>query len=151
MRNFLRIQKYSLLLIVLMTVLSSCRGILVKKQIQGSPLKARVDLRLFWQDFEYVGDIDETISYTQYLWGTRVYHEPVYNNRTRTTFLTFNGSSFLPIKSKPLSRALYEAQDEFPDLEFIIPYQINREKQRMFLGNKVTLNVKAKAYKLKKN
>ena len=152
MRKFLKNQKYSIALIALMLIVASCgRGVLVKKSIQGRPLDANVDIRLFWSDFEYIGDLDGTISYTQYAWGTRVYHEPRFNNRTRITFLTFNGRNFLPIGSKPLSRALYDAQEKYPDMEFIIPYQINRDIQRMFLGRKITLNVKAKAYKLKQN
>lgn len=151
MRNFLRTQKYSLILIALVILTSCGRGVFINKTIQGMPLNAKVDLRLFWQDFEYIGEIDGTISYTQYVWGTRTYHEPVFNNRTRTTFLTFNGSSFMPIKNAPLSRALYDAQEQYPDLEFIIPYQVNEEIQRMFLGKKITMNVKAKAYKLKQN
>ncbi|QNL20826.1 hypothetical protein HZR84_02325 [Hyphobacterium sp. CCMP332] len=152
MHNFLKNQKYSMLLIALVIVISSCgRGVFIKKSIQGSPLNASVDLRLFWNDFEYIGEIDGTISYTQYVWGTRRYHEPRFNNLTRTTFLTFNGRSFLPIQNAPLSRALYDAQEKYPDLEFIIPYQVNEEIQRMFLGRKITINVKAKAYKLKQN
>jgi hypothetical protein len=152
MRNILKNQKYSIVLIALVLIISSCgRGVLVKKTIQGRPLDANVELRLFWNDFEYLGEIDGTISYTQYTWGTRVYHEPRFNNRTRITFLSFNGRTFLPISSAPLRRALYDAQEKYPEMEFIIPYQINRDIQRMFLGKKVTINVKAKAYRLKQN
>lgn len=151
MKEFFKQHKYSLLVICTVLILSSCRGVSVTKDIQGRPLNARVDLRLFWNDIEFIGEIDGSISYTQYAWGTRVYHEPRFNNRTRVTFLTFNGSTFMPIQNAPLSRALYDAQEKYPDMEFLIPFSIVTEKQQMFLANKVTINVKAKAYKLKQN
>ena len=51
--------------------------------------------------------------------------------------------------SKKISRAMYDLYTEFTDADYIDPIVSSVEIQKMFLGRKVTRNVKVNVYKLK--
>ncbi|MFN3405580.1 MAG: hypothetical protein ACK40G_15890 [Cytophagaceae bacterium] len=130
-------------------LLSCSRGVVVNRNYQGKPLDADFSVRLYWSDFVYIGEVTGTVSYTEYLGGIRVYDDARYNNYSLRTVMTFNGRNFMPIGGRSIQRALYDATEQYPDMEFLIPTQIKTEVNSMFLGRKVTQTVKAKAYKLK--
>ncbi len=117
---------------------SSCT--MRNKTIAGSTLDARVNF--VSSDLEYVGEVNGTA--TQYYmfglpYGGRRYH-------TAST-----GGSLLNTQSfdRAYNNALYDALGQKPDADFVLPLSTESTTNRAFLGKKVTLNVRAKAFKIK--
>ena len=48
-----------------------------------------------------------------------------------------------------VNNALYDALQTQPDADFVLPVSVETVKDVMFLGNKTTYTVRAKAYKIK--
>lgn len=118
--------------------LSSCT--MQNKTIAGAQLDARVNFDR--SDLEYVGEV--TGSATQYY----VLGIPYGGRRFHTANI---GGSFVTTQSfdRAYNNALYDALKQKTDADFVLPLSTESTTYRAFLGKKVVLNVRAKAFKLK--
>ncbi|MCX6297194.1 MAG: hypothetical protein NTX97_14275 [Bacteroidetes bacterium] len=132
MKKILIFSTFALLLFV-----SSCT--MQNKTISGAPIEARVNF--VSSDLEYVGDV--TGSATQYYvlgipYGGRKYH-------TASTGGLLSAVNF----DRAYNNALYDALSQKSDADFVLPLSSESTTEYSFLGKKVTLKVRAKAFKIK--
>lgn len=121
----------------LMLAISSCT--MRNKTISGAQIEARVNF--VSSDLEYVGEV--TGSTTQYYflgipYGGRRYH-------TASTGGLLGGVTL----GRAYNNALYDALSQKPDADFVLPLSSESTTNQAFLGRKVTLNVRGKAFKIK--
>jgi len=117
---------------------SSCT--MRNKTISGAQLEARVNFQS--SDLEYVGEVNGTA--TQYYilgipYGGRRYHT------ASTAGSLINTQAF----DRAYNNALYDALNQKPDADFVLPLSSESTTNQAFLGRKVTLNIRAKAFKIK--
>jgi hypothetical protein len=110
------------------------------KTISGAQLDARVNFQS--SDLEYVGEVNGTA--TQYYilgipYGGRRYHT------ASTAGSIINTQAF----DRAYNNALYDALSQKPDADFVLPLSTESTTNQAFLGRKVTLNIRAKAFKIK--
>lgn len=124
--------------VAVVLALSSCT--MHNKTIAGAQLDARVNFDR--SDLEYVGEVTGTA--TQYYvlgipYGGRRFH-------TAST-----GGALLNVQSfdRAYNNALYDALQQKSDADFVLPLSSESTTNRAFLGKKVTLNIRAKAFKIK--
>jgi hypothetical protein len=132
MKKILILSAFSVLLFA-----SSCT--MRNKTISGAQIEARVNFQS--SDLEYVGEVSGTA--TQYYilgipYGGRRYH-------TASTGGLLGGVNF----DRAYNNALYDALNQKPDADFVLPISSESTTNQAFLGRKVTLNVRAKAFKIK--
>ncbi len=118
--------------------LSSCT--LRNKSIAGAQIEARVNFQS--SDLEYVGEVTGTA--TQYYilgipYGGRKWHSASTGNALINT----------QALDRAYNNALYDALNQKPDADFVLPLSSESVTNQAFLGRKVTLNVRAKAFKIK--
>lgn len=112
------------------------------KSIAGAHLDARVIFQS--SDLEYVGEVNGVAVQHYFLglpYGGRKWH---YAN---------TGGSFINTATRTFDRsynnALYDALSQKPDADFVLPISTESTTDMGFLGRKVTLKVKAKAFKIR--
>lgn len=109
------------------------------KAISSAQMEARINFTS--ADLEYVGEVTGTA--TQYY----VLGLPYGGRRFHTANAT---GGFVPNFDRAYNNALYDALSQKPDADFVLPLSSERTTNLSFLGRKVTLTVRAKAFKLKK-
>ncbi len=127
--------------VFLLGLATSCR--VNYKAVPVATLDARVNFTT--NDLEYIGEVKGTATQSYLLGfipvgGRRYYYANVGLNPGITNF-RFRGRAF--------NNAYYDALQSKPDADFVMPLGFTEQVDRMFLGRKVTINVKAKAFKLK--
>ena len=122
-------------------MLSSCLGIREERLYHNSPNNSNLRFNTDLNDLVFLGNITGTLTYSQYLGFITVYN----NNSTKKTFLYANGFGL----SSWSSRILYDNIGKYEDAELIMPIMVQENTQKMFLGSKVTVTIKAKVYKFK--
>jgi hypothetical protein len=123
--------------LALLLFVSSCT--VKNKMIAGATMDARLNLTT--ADLEYVGDVSGTA--TQYY----VLGIP-YGNRRLTTANTGGILGSISV-DRAFNNALYDALSQKPDADFVLPLSSESTTSYSFLGRKVTLKVRAKAFKIK--
>ncbi len=123
--------------LALLLFVSSCT--MQNKTISGAPIEARVNF--VSSDLEYVGDV--TGSATQYYvlgipYGGRKFH-------TASTGGLLSAVNL----DRAYNNALYDALSQKADADFVLPISSDSKTEYSFLGKKVTLKVRAKAFKIK--
>lgn len=118
--------------------LSSCT--MSNKSIAGAQLDARVNFDR--SDLEYVGEVNGTA--TQYYilgipYGGRRFHTASAGGAV------INTQAF----DRAYNNALYDALSQKPDADFVLPLSSESTTNMAFLGKRVTLKVRAKAFKIK--
>lgn len=118
--------------------LSSCT--MHNRSISGAPMEARVNFQS--SDLEYVGEVNGTA--TQYYilgipYGGRKWHS------------ASTGAALIntQVLDRAYNNALYDALSQKPDADFVLPLSSESTTNMAFLGKRVTLKVKAKAFKIK--
>ncbi len=101
-----------------------------------------MQLNVTTSDMEYVGEVNGTAS-QNFVLGL-----PIGGRRYYAATVGFAGQ-VLPNTDRGLRNALYDALQKKPDADFVIPFAVDEEVNRMFLGSKRTYKVRAKAFKLK--
>lgn len=132
-------------------LLSSCGNYVTKKVMRTTSFSpTSVELKLTLSDFEYIGEVEVSLTYNKYLGFFSQIHE--INNKEvakrNVNVLDLYGRMNIPVPNAAM-RALYESHIKYPDAEFIVPISTIYEEQRMFLGRKGKVTLKAKAYKFK--
>ncbi len=122
--------------------LSSCR--VMTKTIPVSSLNAQVNFSM--DDLEYIGDVTGTATQTTLLGII-----PVGGRRNHSGVLGSQAGFNLNVigDRRAMQNALYDALMSKPDADFVLPISSYSVSDQMFLGNKETLTVRAKAFRLK--
>jgi len=127
-----------LILLAVVTFASSCT--IRRNSITTAPVN--MQLNVTTSDLEYVGDVTGSATQT-YLLGL-----PVGGRRYHTANVGYAGQ-VLPNADRGLHNALYDALQSKPDADFVIPFAVSQQVNKLFLGSKRTYNVRGKAFKLK--
>ena len=127
-----------LLPLAVVLLFSSCT--VYTKTIAGpSQVEAQVQFRM--EDLEYIGDVSGTASQSVLLGfipiGNRLNHRA-----------NIGGGGILP-NSRLFNNALYDALMQREDADFVLPLSTSSVQDQMFLGNRTTLTVRAKAFRIK--
>lgn len=109
------------------------------KSTPVAPVNVQVNVTM--DDLEYVGEVTGT-STQSYLLGR------IAIGGRRNHAGQVGGTIGLP-QTRGVNNALYDALQTQPDADFVLPVSVETVKDVMFLGNKTTYTVRAKAYKIK--
>lgn len=138
-RNF-----YFLLIFLGLIFMSSCSSSRrVGRSIPASTLNTQVNLSM--EDLDYIGEVKGTSTQT-YLLGLPIGGRRQYFGQIAIGSAGFNHVNF---QSRGMSNALYDALNSRQDIDFVLPIAYDFEVHRMFLGRKVKINLRAKAFKIK--
>jgi hypothetical protein len=140
MRKF----KYIYLFAGLLLLASSCT--MNNRLMQGAPLSVQMNISM--ADLEYVGDVTGT-STQSYVLGI-----PYGGKKYYTANLDYFPASRFSVplvggNNRGMNNAMYDAMQQRPDADFLIPFNVEEKVHQEFLGRKVVLTVKAKAFKIK--
>lgn len=131
---------YILMVGVFMASLSACT--LKQKAVPLTPINAQINFSM--DDLEYLGDATGTSTQSYVLgmaYGGRKYHSGVLLSQSTL-------GNILP-NNRGYSNAVYDALMQKPDADFVLPVSFESVVEQQFLGNRETLTVRCKAYKLK--
>ncbi len=126
-----------LLPIIAIMFLSSCT--VMTKSTPSASLEARVNFTM--DNLEYIGDVTGEATQTTLLGVI-----PVGGRRNHVG--SVSSGINLPA-SRQLNNALYDALMSKPDADFVLPISTSSVRNVMFLGNRSTLTVRAKAFRIK--
>lgn len=137
---------------VVTLLLSSCAVNTTRNMRQGSLMPDVVRLDLTLDDFEMIGETEVDVEYHRYLglitYINKVNGQNVSNNQN---FVNLQGQRNVRLDGRrQLRRAMYKAYKEFPNADFLIPTMSTEEVQQLFLGRKIKVTAKVKAYKIRK-
>jgi hypothetical protein len=138
-RNF-----YFLVIFFGFTLITSCSLRRIGKAVPTSSLNTQVNLTM--EDLDYIGEVKGTSTQT-YLLGIPIGGKRQYYGQIGVGSSGFSRSP--AFQNRGMDNALYEALNSKPDLDFVLPIAYDFEVNRMFLGRKVKINVRAKAFKIK--
>ena len=115
---------------------------------KGTPTASvNLQINVDYSELEYVGEaIGE--SDQSYLLGAI----PVGGRRNTSGAVLSQVPGVLGValpNNRGISNALYDALQQHPDADFILPVSYESERQVMFLGNKTHYKVRAKVFRLK--
>jgi len=131
-------KKIFLLLTVVM-LFASCTT--TKKATPTSPINFQINLDL--NDLDFIGEATGT-STQNYVLGIPIGGRKYKSGTTNTGF----GSGIL--SGRGFNNAMYDALKSYPDADFVLPISYEKVRDQMFMGSKVTLIIKTKAFKIKK-
>ena len=134
---------YLFAFIMVAGVFTSCT--MRQKATPLAPINAQVNFNM--DDLEYIGEVtgNTVQSYVFGIpYGGRQYHSGILLNQQPGLGLN------LP-QSRGLNNALYDALMQSPDADFVLPVSYETVTEQQFLGRKVNLTVKAKAFRIKSN
>jgi len=109
-----------------------------------------VKLELTMEQFEYLGETEISVNHKTYLGifsrldSINGLPKEPHNKK----FVKFFGNHDIPVKGK-MKRAAYKVIEEFPNADYYIPVNYQKNVTRMFLGSSKTQKMTIKAYKLK--
>jgi hypothetical protein len=101
-------------------------------------------------DVEYLGEMDISVNYSQYLAFIKIFeliNEKEVSARTVNTMAIY-GNRNVPL-SPTLNRALYDVYLKYPEADFTIPVYVIEEQHKLFMGKKIKKTARIKAYKIK--
>jgi hypothetical protein len=136
---------------LLMLLLSSCASTNTSRSGRSSsflPDMVRFDLTS--NDVEFLGEMDISVNYSQYLGIIKIFE--LINNQ-EVSARTVNSMVIYGKRNVPLSpvldRALYDVYIKYPNADFTIPVYVIEEQQNLFMGKKIKKTARIKAYKIK--
>lgn len=123
---------------MLMTI-SSCRT--TQKAVAVAPINVQVNFSM--DDLEYIGDVTGTSAQSYVMGialGGRKYHSGV--------LLSQSFGVSLP-QSRGYNNALYDALNQMPNADFVLPVSYDVTVDQMFMGRKENISLRCKAYRIK--
>jgi hypothetical protein len=148
MKHFIKIFLPACLLILLVTSCASTNTSRSGRYSSFLPDMVRFDLTS--TDVEFLGEMDISVNYSQYLGIIKIFE--LINNQ-EVSARTVNSMSMYGRRNVPLSpvldRALYDVYIKYPNADFTVPVYVIEEQQNLFLGKKIKKTARIKAYKLK--
>lgn len=109
-----------------------------------------VKLDLTMDQFEYLGETEISVQQKTYIGiFTKIdsingLPKDIHNKK----FTKFYGNRDIPVQGI-MKRAAYKVIEEFPNADYYVPVNYQKNVSRMFLGSYKTKTMKIKAYKLK--
>ncbi|HOZ41057.1 MAG: hypothetical protein IPN62_04590 [Flavobacteriales bacterium] len=136
MKNFKAIHLLPLAVVLLF---SSCT--VYTKNIATTSVETQIQFKM--EDLEYIGDVSGTATQTTLLGvipiGGRRFH-----------VASIGGGGLVPVpQGRLFNNALYDALMQRENADFVLPLSSSSVQDGMFLGNKTTLTVRAKAFRIK--
>jgi hypothetical protein len=126
----------------LMVILaSSCTT--YQKAVPMTPVNAQIIIN--FDDLEYMGDVTGT-SEQSYLLNTIPYGGRKYR---QGVLLSQSGLGIQLPNDRGTSNAIYDALQQKPDADFVMPVSYETINHRQFLGRREVLTVRFKMYKIK--
>ena len=126
-----------LLPLAVVLLFSSCT--IYSKSIAGTSVETQIQFRM--EDLEYIGDVSGTAEQSVLLGfipiGGRRFH-----------VASIGGGGLLPA-GRLFNNALYDALMQRENADFVLPLSTSSVRDQMFLGNRTTLTVRAKAFRIK--
>lgn len=137
-------KKYAYILVLVGAVVMSLNSCTVRQRaVPLTPINAQVNFTM--DDLEYIGDIVGTSEQSYALgfiaYGGRKYHSGV--------LLPQGGLGVILPNNRGVNNALYDALQQRPDADMVLPVSFERETEQQFLGRRVNFTVRCKAYKIK--
>lgn len=136
-------KKYGIWLLtigVLSVMMSSCT--IRQKAVPTTPINAQINID--YDDLEYIGDItgEATQSYVLGIipYGGRKYHVGLVLPQGLPIGIPGN---------RGYNNALYDALMQKPDADLVLPVSYESITHQQFLGRRVELSIRCKAYKIK--
>jgi hypothetical protein len=125
---------------VLSVMMSSCT--IRQKAVPITPVNAQINID--YDDLEYLGDITGSSSQSYVLgiipYGGRKYH--------RGTLSLLGLGVGIP-GNRGYNNALYDALMQKPNADFVLPVSFETITHQQFLGRRVELSIRCKAYRIK--
>lgn len=126
-----------LLPLAVVLLFSSCT--VYTKSIAGTSVQTQIHFKM--EDLEYIGDVSGTATQS-FLFGVI----PIGGRRDHVA--NIGGSGIIP-QDRMTNNALYDALMQREDADFVLPMSSSSVSDQMFLGNRTTLTVRAKAFRIK--
>ena len=136
---------------LILLLVSSCASINTSRVGRTSsflPDLVRFDLTS--ANVEFLGEMDISVSYSQYLLFIKIIeliNDKEVSARNINSMVMY-GSRNIPL-SPILNRSLYDVYIKYPEADFTIPVYVIEEQQNLFLGKKIKKIARIKAYKIK--
>ena len=127
-----------LMAFLVLFLIASCT--ITKKGVPSVPMDVHINLDM--SNLEYLGEVTGTSTQAYFL-GI-----PIGSRKFTSGVATGMFSSYIP-QSRGMNNAMYDALTSKPDADFVLPISYETVRQQMFLGSKVKLTVKTKAFKIK--
>ena len=109
-----------------------------------------VNFDLSASDVELLGEMDISVKYSQYIGVIKIFeliNDQEVSKKNINSVVTY-GNKNIPL-NPVLHRALYDVYIKYPDADFTVPTFVIEEQQNLFLGKKIKVSARIKAYKLK--
>ena len=132
-----KIKAIILLPLAVVLLFSSCT--VYTKTIAGTSVETQIQFRM--EDLEYIGDVSGTATQS-FLFGAL----PIGGRRFHVA--NVGGGGLIP-NNRMINNALYDALMQREDADFVLPLSTSSVQDQMFLGNRTTLTVRAKAFRIK--
>jgi len=132
-----KIKAIILLPLAVVVMFSSCT--IYSKSIAGTSVETQIQFRM--EDLEYIGDVSGTATQS-FLFGVL----PIGGRRFHVA--NIGGGGFIP-QDRMTNNALYDALMQREDADFVLPLSSSSVRDQMFMGNRTTLTVCAKAFRIK--
>lgn len=132
-----KIKAIILLPLAVVLLFSSCT--VYTKTIAGTSVETQIQFRM--EDLEYIGDVSGTATQS-FLFGVL----PIGGRRFHVA--NVGGGGLIP-NNRMINNALYDALMQREDADFVLPLSTSSVQDQMFLGNRTTLTVRAKAFRIK--
>ncbi len=137
-------KQYKYILVLLSAIVISMSSCTIRQRVVPlTPINAQVNFDM--DDLEYIGDLVGSSEQSYFLgiipYGGRKYHAGV---------LTTQGGLGIALpNNRGYNNALYDALMQRPDADLVLPVSYERVTDQQFLGRRVNLTVRCKAYKIK--
>ena len=137
-------KKHAYILVLIGAVMMSLNSCTVRQRaVPLTPINAQVNLDM--DDLEYIGDIlgksDQSYALGFIAYGSRKYHSGV--------LLPQGGLGISLPNNRGVNNALYDALQQKPDADMVLPVAFETITEQQFLGRRVNFTVRCKAYKIK--
>lgn len=142
----MRIYNRVFLVFLSLLLLSSCSTLtIVGRSTPSVNMNAQFNFGM--EDLEYLGEV-KGVSVQSYVLGLPIGGRRKYYGEVGIATPNSLSRKFR-INNRGYDNALYDALNSKPDADFILPISTTTQVSRMFLGKKVYLTIRGKAFKLK--
>jgi hypothetical protein len=137
--------KYLYLFAGMLLLATSCTT--YQKSMNTAPINVQMNITM--ADMDYVGEVTGTATQSFVLgipYGGRRFYYPIAEFSGASPL---GGLNYTLLRNRGLSNAMWDALQQRPDADFLIPVSVDVKTNQEFLGSKKTYTVRAKAFKIK--
>lgn len=136
--------KYLYLFAGMLLLATSCTT--YQKSMNTAPVNVQMNITM--ADMDYVGEVTGTATQSFVLgipYGGRKYYYPLAGFAGQGPVET----NYSLTHNRGIDNAMWDALQQHPDADFLLPISVEVKKNQEFLGSKRTYTVRAKAFKIK--